>query len=142
MGELFGQSATDLSFCTIFRQSDTKMSLNTWCHTAGTMLLVGTFLVAYDRRRRVQSDTINVLAPWMLGVAVTAAHLYLTPFTWCSINPGTCAPLQAGVWLGLLGDSWLCVCIIGLAARSFGAAVISGFWSDHWVRIRLRSSTL
>jgi glycerol uptake facilitator-like aquaporin len=55
----------------------------------GTMLLVGAFLVAYDRRRRLSSDTVNVLAPWMLGMAVTAAHLFLVPYTWCSINPGT-----------------------------------------------------
>jgi hypothetical protein len=36
---------------------------------------------------------------------VTAAHLFLIPYTWCSINP----------------------------ARSFGSAVIGARWTSHWI---------
>lgn len=32
---------------------------------------------------------VQVMAPLFIGLAVTAAHLFLIPFTWCSINPGT-----------------------------------------------------
>ena len=48
---------------------------------------------------------IQVLAPLIIGLAVTAAHLFLIPYTWCSINP----------------------------ARSFGSAVIGMRWSSHWI---------
>lgn len=71
----------------------------------GTLLVVFAFLVAYDRCRRYSSDHVNVLAPLEIGLAVTAAHLFLVPFTWCSINP----------------------------ARSIGAAIIGGRWTHHWI---------
>lgn len=71
----------------------------------GTLLVVFVFLVAYDRRRRYESDHVNVLAPLMIGLAVTAAHLFLVPFTWCSINP----------------------------ARSLGVAIIANRWTKHWI---------
>jgi hypothetical protein len=66
---------------------------------------VFTFLMAYDRRRRMSSDHVNVLAPLEIALAVTAAHLFLLPYTWCSINP----------------------------ARSFGSAVIGARWTKHWI---------
>jgi len=61
--------------------------------------------MAYDRRRRMDSDHVNVLAPLEIALAVTAAHLFLLPYTWCSINP----------------------------ARSFGSAVIGARWTSHWI---------
>ncbi len=70
-----------------------------------TLLVCFAFLTAYDRRRRLDSDHINVLAPLEIGLAVTVAHLFLIPFTWCSINP----------------------------ARSLGAAIIGARWSSHWI---------
>uniref|UniRef100_A0A7S0L3L3 Aquaporin n=1 Tax=Coccolithus braarudii TaxID=221442 RepID=A0A7S0L3L3_9EUKA len=45
------------------------------------------------------------LAPIPIGFAVFIAHLVCIPLTGCSINP----------------------------SRSFGPAVVSGFWSDHWI---------
>lgn len=71
----------------------------------GTLLVVFTFLMAYDRRRRLDSDHVNVLAPLEIALAVTAAHLFLIPYTWCSINP----------------------------ARSLGSAIIGMRWTSHWI---------
>lgn len=67
--------------------------------------MVFTFLMAYDRRRRLDSDHVNVLAPLEIALAVTAAHLFLLPYTWCSINP----------------------------ARSLGSAIIGARWTSHWI---------
>lgn len=71
----------------------------------GTLLIVFTFLLAYDHRRRMDSDHVNVLAPLEIALAVTAAHLFLLPFTWAALNP----------------------------ARSFGSAVIGVRWAHHWI---------
>lgn len=71
----------------------------------GTLLVVFTFLMAYDRRRRIDSDHVNVLAPLEIALAVAAAHLFLLPYTWCSINP----------------------------ARSLGSAIIGACWTSHWI---------
>jgi len=45
------------------------------------------------------------LAPFAYGAAVLVGHLVGTPFSGASMNP----------------------------ARSFGPALISGYWGDHWV---------
>lgn len=71
----------------------------------GTLLIVFTFLLAYDRRRRMDSDHVNVLAPLEIALAVTAAHLFLLPYTWAALNP----------------------------ARSLGSAIIGARWKHHWI---------
>ena len=67
-----------------------------------TMLLVlVVFATAVDQSRGVAPG----LAPLLIGLTVTAAHVVLIPYTGTSINP----------------------------ARSLGPALVRGVWEDHWV---------
>jgi len=65
-----------------------------------TMLLV---LVVYATA--VDNKTAAGLAPLLIGLTVTAAHLVLIPYTGTSINP----------------------------ARSLGPAFVKNIWESHWV---------
>jgi len=67
-----------------------------------TMLLV---LVIYATAVDKKSNISGGLAPLLIGLTVTVAHLVLIPFTGTSINP----------------------------ARSLGPALITGNLKDHWV---------
>lgn len=71
----------------------------------GTALLVFTVCAAADVGREKNNKYTGALTPLMLGFAVLCAHLFLIPVDGCSINP----------------------------ARSFGSAVVSGKFKDHWV---------
>jgi len=71
----------------------------------GTFLLVLVVYAAVDPQRAGEVVHISALGPLAIGLAVLTAHLALIPVTGCSINP----------------------------ARSFGAAVASNTWTDHWV---------
>ncbi|KAJ3006780.1 UNVERIFIED_CONTAM: hypothetical protein HDU68_003892 [Siphonaria sp. JEL0065] len=53
----------------------------------------------------VEKSKITFYAPMLIGIYVFIAHLLAIPYTNTSINP----------------------------ARSFGASVISGIWTDHWL---------
>ncbi len=70
-----------------------------------TFLLVLTVMAATDQHRSKSNEHIATLAPLVIGMAVTAAHFIAIPVDNCSINP----------------------------ARSFGVAVVSGNFNDHWV---------
>ena len=67
-----------------------------------TMLLV---LVVFSTAVDSANRTAPGLAPLLIGLTVTAAHLVLIPYTGTSINP----------------------------ARSLGPAVVGGRWAEHWV---------
>ena len=67
-----------------------------------TMLLVlVVFATAVDQSRGVAAG----LAPLLIGLTVTGAHVVLIPYTGTSINP----------------------------ARSLGPALVGDVWDDHWV---------
>jgi len=70
-----------------------------------TFMLVMTAMAATDAARAKANAHIDVIAPLVVGLAVTVANFTAIPVDSCSINP----------------------------ARSFGVAVVSGIWSDHWV---------
>eukprot|EP00879_Flechtneria_rotunda_P008705 GHRR01009119.1.p1 GENE.GHRR01009119.1~~GHRR01009119.1.p1 ORF type:complete len:221 (+),score=41.81 GHRR01009119.1:1052-1714(+) len=87
--------------------------LNVWA-TAGTalgteILLTAIFIfvvfAAVDQARGSTAAHLPVLAPLAIGVTVLLAHIVAVPIDGCSINP----------------------------ARSFGVAVVSGVWSEHWI---------
>eukprot|EP00092_Neocalanus_flemingeri_P108197 GFUD01138931.1.p1 GENE.GFUD01138931.1~~GFUD01138931.1.p1 ORF type:complete len:256 (+),score=83.33 GFUD01138931.1:109-876(+) len=67
-----------------------------------TMLLV---LVVYASAVDTGNKTSPMVAPLLIGLTVTAAHLVLMPYTGTSINP----------------------------ARSLGPALVSSSTADHWV---------
>eukprot|EP00092_Neocalanus_flemingeri_P049794 GFUD01057349.1.p1 GENE.GFUD01057349.1~~GFUD01057349.1.p1 ORF type:complete len:264 (+),score=76.83 GFUD01057349.1:106-897(+) len=67
-----------------------------------TMLLV---LVVYASAVDTGNKTSPMVAPLLIGLTVTAAHLVLMPYTGTSINP----------------------------ARSLGPALVSSTTADHWV---------
>ena len=71
----------------------------------GTGILVLTVCAAADVGREAKSKYQGALTPLMIGLAVAAAHLFLIPVDGCSLNP----------------------------ARSFGPAVATGVFSDHWL---------
>ena len=70
-----------------------------------TFMLVMVVMAATDSKRAEVHKHLSVIAPMIVGLAVTAAHFIAVPVDNCSINP----------------------------ARTFGVAAISGNWSDHWV---------
>ena len=78
----------------------------------GTLLLVyvvletavNTKAVTTDGETMVRGNKQN-LAPIPIGLAVFMAHVICIPITGCSINP----------------------------TRSFGPALVSGNWDDHWI---------
>ncbi|KAJ3138809.1 hypothetical protein HK100_012205 [Physocladia obscura] len=53
----------------------------------------------------VEKSKVTFYAPMLIGVYVFVAHLIAIPYTNTSINP----------------------------ARSFGASIVAGIWTDHWV---------
>merc|ERR1719420_13028 len=67
-----------------------------------SMLLV---LVVYASAVDGGNKTSPMVAPLLIGLTVTVAHLVLMPYTGTSINP----------------------------ARSLGPALVSGAVEDHWV---------
>merc|ERR1712013_31386 len=67
-----------------------------------TMVLV---LVVYASAVDSANKTASMVAPLLIGLTVTVAHLVLMPYTGTSINP----------------------------ARSLGPALVSGAVDDHWV---------
>lgn len=71
----------------------------------GTSILMFTVMAAIDSNQAKAADHISKLAPLSIGIAVFLAHLVLVPVTNCSINP----------------------------ARTFGASIAAGDWSDHWI---------
>jgi glycerol uptake facilitator-like aquaporin len=72
----------------------------------GTALLVFTVLESAVNSKAITSGTSKMsLAPIPIGLAVFVAHIVLIPVTGCSINP----------------------------TRSFGPAVVSGYFDDHWI---------
>jgi aquaporin PIP len=70
-----------------------------------TFLLVITVMAAVDSKRAETNKHIPIIAPLVIGMAVTAAHFIAIPVDNCSINP----------------------------ARTFGVSMISGNWNDQWV---------
>lgn len=71
----------------------------------GTALLVFTVCAAADVGREKNNKYQGALTPFIIGFAVLIAHLFLIPIDGCSINP----------------------------ARTFGTAVVSGRFADHWL---------
>lgn len=73
----------------------------------GTALLVFTVLESAINTKAITSAGTSKmsLAPIPIGLAVFVAHIVLIPVTGCSINP----------------------------TRSFGPAVVSGYFDDHWI---------
>ena len=72
------------------------------------MELIGSMvlvLVVFATAVDKRNNSSPMLPPLLIGLTVTVAHLLLIPYTGTSINP----------------------------ARSFGPAIISGIWKDHWV---------
>jgi MIP family channel proteins len=86
---------------------------NTWVNIPeafGTELILTALLVfivftATDDTRAEDMVHLPVLGPFAIGMVVFLAHVVAVPIDGCSINP----------------------------ARSFGTAVTSGFWKDHWI---------
>jgi aquaporin PIP len=70
-----------------------------------TFLLVMTVMAATDSERAKTNPHISIIAPLVVGLAVTVAHFVAIPVDNCSINP----------------------------ARSFGVSIISGNFNDHHV---------
>ena len=70
-----------------------------------TFLLVMTVMAATDAERAKNNAHIPIIAPLVIGLAVTVAHFVAIPVDNCSINP----------------------------ARSFGVSAVSGNWNDHIV---------
>ena len=70
-----------------------------------TFLLVMTVMAATDSVRSKTNQHIPIIAPLVIGLAVTVAHFVAIPVDNCSINP----------------------------ARSFGVSMVSGNWNDHIV---------
>jgi aquaporin PIP len=70
-----------------------------------TFMLVMTAMAATDSARAKTNAHIDVIAPLVVGLAVAVANFIAIPVDSCSINP----------------------------ARSFGVAVVSKIWSDHWI---------
>ena len=66
----------------------------------GTMILVLVVLFATDTKRTLSHMHLTTLIPITVGVVVMVDHFILSPFTGTSVNP----------------------------ARSFGSAVMSGYW--------------
>lgn len=62
-------------------------------------------LFCTDTARTIEHPHMTALIPLVIGVVVMIDHIALIPITGCSINP----------------------------ARSFGSAVMTGLWQDHWV---------
>jgi MIP family channel proteins len=71
----------------------------------GTAILVLCVCAAADVGREQKSKYQGALTPLMIGLAVSAAHLFLIPIDGCSLNP----------------------------ARSFGPAVAMLAFPDHWL---------
>jgi len=71
----------------------------------GTGLLLFVVMAVTDTQKHVEHSHLPVFGPYIIGMAVMLAHMVLIPIDGCSINP----------------------------ARSFGTAVISGNFSDHWI---------
>ena len=72
------------------------------------MELIGSMilvLVVYATAVDKKNKSSPMLPPLLIGLTVTVAHLLLIPYTGTSINP----------------------------ARSFGPAIVSNTWDDHWV---------
>jgi MIP family channel proteins len=86
-----------------------KDSVSLWTAAGGEMLCTGllVFVVcaAADAGREKNNKYQGALTPLAISFAVLVAHLILIPIDGCSINP----------------------------ARTFGAAVASGNFSDHWI---------
>lgn len=87
--------------------------LNTWV-TVGTgvgveILLTAIFVfvifAAVDKARASTSAHLPVLAPFAIGITLFLCHIVAVPIDGCSVNP----------------------------ARSFGTAVISNVWKNHWI---------
>lgn len=70
-----------------------------------TGLLVFTVMVVTDKQKHVEHSQLPTFGPFMIGMAVMLAHFVMIPIDGCSINP----------------------------ARTFGTAVISGNFKDHWI---------
>lgn len=73
--------------------------------TISTFILVFTVLNATDGVRYASVAHLPILAPFAIGMVVYLCHLFMIPLDGCSINP----------------------------ARTFGTAVTSGNWRDHWI---------
>lgn len=70
-----------------------------------TALFVFVVFAATDQTRGATTPHIPALAPFAIGIAVFLAHIVAVPVDGCSINP----------------------------ARSFGTAVTSNTWQQHWI---------
>ena len=86
-----------------------KESVTLWTAAGGEMLCTGllvfTVCAAADVGREKNNKYQGALTPLAISFSVLVAHLILIPIDGCSINP----------------------------ARTFGAAVASGNFSDHWI---------
>jgi MIP family channel proteins len=86
-----------------------KESVTLWTAAGGEMLCTGllvfTVCAAADAGREKNNKYQGALTPLAISFSVLVAHLILIPIDGCSINP----------------------------ARTFGAAVASGNFSDHWI---------
>ena len=73
----------------------------------GTFILMTTVFMTAVRPSNMDKDTSSeeALAPLPIGISIFVVHTVLIPFTNCGINP----------------------------ARSFGPALVSNTWDDHWV---------
>ena len=95
------------------RQNDNVSIGNAFLvETMGTALLIYVVLETAVNNHAVTSDDESVirgtkqnLAPFPIGLAVFLAHVICIPLTGCSINP----------------------------TRSFGPALVSNTWKDHWI---------
>lgn len=70
-----------------------------------TALFVFIVFAATDKARGATTPHLPSLAPFAIGIALFLAHIVAVPIDGCSVNP----------------------------ARSFGTAVTSGVWHQHWI---------
>ena len=105
-------------------------------------MLVLTVMAATDKVRGDAHKHIPVIAPIVIGMAVTAAHFIAIPVDNCSINPARtfgASPLLPPPPLlrSCPCRAWLRTAALPIriqsASTTAGVAVVSGNWSDHWV---------
>lgn len=70
-----------------------------------TALFVFIVFAATDKARAATTPHLPSLAPFAIGIALFLAHIVAVPIDGCSVN----------------------------LARSFGTAVTSGVWHQHWI---------